>query len=116
MPYLLPRNPFHALLLGLVIVFVALLFIGVEGEPGWLSRKAGTDAPETAPAPAPTPSATATPSPEPSETPETESVSDEELVVDPVGEDPVGMSVDAAEEGASGDEGGDVPPGGPGPG
>ena len=116
MPYLLPRNPFHALLLGLVIVFAALALIGVEGEPGWLSRKAGSDAPEAAPPPAPSPAASATPEPAPSEAGETAEVSDEELVVDPVGEDPVGMSVDGADAGAAGEDAGDVPPGAPGEG
>jgi len=116
MPYFLPRNPFHALLLGLGIVFVALALIGVEGEPGWLSRKAGRDATEAAPAPAPSPSASTTPEPAPSEASETEEVSDEELVVDPVGDEPVGMSVDGADASAAGEEAGDVPPGAPGEG
>ena len=116
MPYFLPRNPFHALLLGLVIVFVALVLIGVEGEPGWLSRKAGSAASEAAPAPAPSPRASATPEPAPSEASETEDVSDEELLVDPVGDEPVGMSVDGTDADAAGEEAGDVPPGVPGAG
>ncbi len=97
MPYLLPRNPFHALLLGLFIVFVTLALIGVEGEPGWLSRKAGTAETEAKPEPKATPTPTPTPSATPAEAAEIETVSDEELVVDPVGEEPVGLSPDPGE-------------------
>lgn len=105
MPQIIPRNPFYALLFGLVIVFLVVGLIGWEGEPGVLTETAA-EAPAGKPEKAPAPAAQAS-EPVDTETEMAEFASDDELVETADGEETAGISADPAAEEAPGDGGGD---------
>lgn len=94
MPQFLPRNPFYALLFGLVVVFLVVALIGWESEPGVLTKTAqSADRPaheRDAVAPPPAPAAT----PAETETVVSDFVEDEELVETADGEEPAGESAE----------------------
>lgn len=90
MPQFLPRNPFYALLFGLVVVFLVVALIGWESEPGVLTETAQSADQRDAAAPPPAPAAT----PAESQTVVSDFVEDEELVEAADGEEPAGESAE----------------------
>lgn len=112
MPQIIPRNPFYALLFGLVIVFLVVGLIGWEGEPGVLTETAA-EAPASKPdkAAAAAPAAPAS-QPAEAEAEVTEFASDDELVETADGEETAGISADPGADEAPADPGGDGGDGG----